>query len=402
MSSVQNWTRIFDFGSNTMGEQTAPGGAGTALDNFFFSPSRATNIDTQRIGYGNNDPLFLGSDPPGVGTVAGCCQDLDPEVNQELNQQVHMVVVFDEDGGNAAGLGSVTVYMNGAIAGGTGAGAVDANPRLDITTKLANLNDVNNWLGRSNWGGDANFGGTFHEFRIYDHPLDAESVVFNGIVGPDVVSEPGPLFSLEVNTTSGNVRITNNLSIALDFNYYEINSAMGALSPGGWNSLDDQESGDPPGQGWDESGGSDVNELVELFLPAEGFSLGPGAQLNLGSAFNTSIFGAGNDGDLVFNFGLVGGTLLSGEVNYTDIVAMVDGDFNGDGVVNAADYVLWRNGGPLQNDPTPGVQPADYDFWVSRFGATSGSGSGGAAVPEPATWLCLVAGLGLALTRRSH
>jgi hypothetical protein len=73
----------------------------------------------------------------------------------------------------------------------------------------------------------------------------------------------------------------------------------------------------------------------------------------------------------------------------------VPGDYNNDGIVNAADYVLWRNGGPLANDPTAGVQPADYDFWKSRFGATSGSGSSldSAAVPEPASMAMLLVAL---------
>ncbi len=73
----------------------------------------------------------------------------------------------------------------------------------------------------------------------------------------------------------------------------------------------------------------------------------------------------------------------------------VSGDYNGNGVVDMADYVLWRNGGPLQNDPTPGVQAADYTYWRSRFGATSGSGSGvgSAAVPEPASVVLLLMGL---------
>jgi hypothetical protein len=44
------------------------------------------------------------------------------------------------------------------------------------------------------------------------------------------------------------------------------------------------------------------------------------------------------------------------------------GDYNNNGVVDAADYVLWRKGGTLQNDPTPGVQPADYDVWRANFG----------------------------------
>jgi hypothetical protein len=63
------------------------------------------------------------------------------------------------------------------------------------------------------------------------------------------------------------------------------------------------------------------------------------------------------------------------------------GDFNGDGVVNGADYVTWRNSGGTQ---------ADYNLWRSKFGVTaagSGSGSSGpetsAAVPEPAAWALL-------------
>ena len=49
------------------------------------------------------------------------------------------------------------------------------------------------------------------------------------------------------------------------------------------------------------------------------------------------------------------------------------GDYNNNGVVDAADYVLWRNGGTLQNDPTPGVQPGDYAVWRANFGKTGGS-----------------------------
>jgi PEP-CTERM motif len=82
----------------------------------------------------------------------------------------------------------------------------------------------------------------------------------------------------------------------------------------------------------------------------------------------------------------------------------VSGDYNGNGVVDMADYVLWRKGGPLLNDPTPGVQAADYDYWRSRFGATTGSGSGlgSSAVPEPASALLMLLGFAaFACKRRS-
>jgi hypothetical protein len=65
------------------------------------------------------------------------------------------------------------------------------------------------------------------------------------------------------------------------------------------------------------------------------------------------------------------------------------GDYNNNGTVDLADYVLWRNGGPLQNDPTPGVQPDDYNIWRANFGRMVGQpsgelGAGSAAVIEGA------------------
>jgi hypothetical protein len=91
----------------------------------------------------------------------------------------------------------------------------------------------------------------------------------------------------------------------------------------------------------------------------------------------------------------------------TDFVQpAVSGDYNNNGVVDAADYVLWRNGGPLANEvDAPGtVNAADYTEWKARFGNTSGSGSGlgTGAVPEPASALLTsLAGLAaVALVRR--
>jgi hypothetical protein len=74
----------------------------------------------------------------------------------------------------------------------------------------------------------------------------------------------------------------------------------------------------------------------------------------------------------------------------------VNGDYNGNGVVDAADYAIWRKnlgltGGATkaQGDGTGdgNVTSDDYDYWRARFGNTSGSGSGisTAAVPEPNT-----------------
>jgi hypothetical protein len=89
------------------------------------------------------------------------------------------------------------------------------------------------------------------------------------------------------------------------------------------------------------------------------------------------------------------------------------GDYNGNGVVDAADYTFWRdrlgqnvtlpNSDPMDDDGV--VTQAEYTFWKSRFGATLGAGSGqidASAVPEPAS-LVLAAGAAMALllARRS-
>jgi len=83
------------------------------------------------------------------------------------------------------------------------------------------------------------------------------------------------------------------------------------------------------------------------------------------------------------------------------VSAGVAGDYNGNGVVDAADYVLWRNGGPLLNEvDAPGtVNQTDYDAWRARFGNTAGSGSG-SAVPEPATALLMLVGASLTACKR--
>jgi T5SS/PEP-CTERM-associated repeat protein len=92
---------------------------------------------------------------------------------------------------------------------------------------------------------------------------------------------------------------------------------------------------------------------------------------------------------------------------YTDgiisVVAMLPGDYNENGVVDAADYVLWRKS---PNDF--GGDPAGYNTWRANFGRTLSAGSGSAsvdkanaAVPEPSFAICsLVASCGLILCRR--
>jgi autotransporter-associated beta strand protein len=89
----------------------------------------------------------------------------------------------------------------------------------------------------------------------------------------------------------------------------------------------------------------------------------------------------------------------------TQPVVGIPGDYNDNGSVDAADYVLWREGGPLENEvDNPGVVNAqDYLEWRSRFGNPgAGAGLGTSTVPEPTAWLLAVLSLVGHLARRER
>ncbi len=88
----------------------------------------------------------------------------------------------------------------------------------------------------------------------------------------------------------------------------------------------------------------------------------------------------------------------------------IDGDYNDDGFVDAADYTVWRDNlglmVTLPGDTTPGsVDPADFDVWQNAFGNPMAIGAVGSnPVPEPATLsvVAVLTLLGGLLARRNR
>jgi hypothetical protein len=83
------------------------------------------------------------------------------------------------------------------------------------------------------------------------------------------------------------------------------------------------------------------------------------------------------------------------------------GDYNHDGIVDVADYTVWRDTlGSTTNLAADGdgnhvVDAADHNLWKSNFGNHSGSGAGAnAGVPEPSMFVLLLAGIPTLCCRR--
>jgi hypothetical protein len=97
------------------------------------------------------------------------------------------------------------------------------------------------------------------------------------------------------------------------------------------------------------------------------------------------------------------------------LVSGIPGDFNDDGVVNAADYTVWRNkvgtsvavrGKEGDGNYDGEVTKADYYVWKKHFGDSAGGMGAGfeerfpANVPEPEGVVLLLMGLMMGVMRR--
>ncbi|WP_425397365.1 DUF7453 family protein [Aeoliella sp.] len=140
----------------------------------------------------------------------------------------------------------------------------------------------------------------------------------------------------------------------------------------------------------------------ERTIAAFGFWNGSGNEDGLRSSFNDS-------GQLVFSAAFTDGT---GGVFVSSLVATATGtpgDFNGDGLVNLADYTLWRNNLGAADDAVinnagdglPGVDSTDYEVWKSHFGQSDSAGVESARVPEPSTLALLMLAILYGVRRRS-
>jgi hypothetical protein len=285
------------------------------------------------------------------------------------------------------GLGNLTTLGSGATPGtlnATNGFFIDVD---EAVTGFGTINSTNTLAKRSIINGTVQ--GTSPTQRLTFTGYIKGIGTFNDVIFAGTYS-PGLSPTI---VTAGNIAFASTNSLIMELGGTSAGSGFDQILASGAVSLD----------------GALIMLLVNGFVP------------QLGDSFNLLDWGS-----VVGTFSSLQLPALAGNLSWNtsqlstagilSVVAGVQGDYNQNGTVDAADYTEWRDnlGGDtsLPNDDTAGVDMDDYDRWVTHFGEMAGSGSStslapgespGAkyAVPEPgALFLVLAAAVVLLPIRR--
>lgn len=174
--SSKNWQRLFEFGrcATTHGAGAAPGeiidgasipGATTGYDNIGLTLNTAANLNSQQLEgqYDGNAPVFTSTT---AATVAGT--------------YYHYVLVIEDGAGTHGATGTrVRWYRDGAL-----------QNSMDFPFRVRDMEDVNNWIGRSLYTADNNSHLALNELRIYRRALSPAQILASRDAGPDPASGP--------------------------------------------------------------------------------------------------------------------------------------------------------------------------------------------------------------------
>jgi uncharacterized repeat protein (TIGR03806 family) len=143
-----------------------PAGA-SASDGLTLTLSRGGNLNEQRFEGKLN----------GVGAQdgTGFYRMVDTGLATTANTQYHYIMTFENGVGSFGATGGrLSWYRNGVLAASA-----------DLGFPLNQIEDVNNWLGRSLWTNDRNANAAFNEARIYNHAFTPAEVVASQALGPN-------------------------------------------------------------------------------------------------------------------------------------------------------------------------------------------------------------------------
>ncbi|MEY4243226.1 MAG: hypothetical protein RLZZ245_811, partial [Verrucomicrobiota bacterium] len=198
--SSKTWQRLFDFGRSTItsGTNAAAGeiidgpnapGAFTAYDNLLLSLNNNGAFGSHRLEGRLNGgaTLTLDTDLTGI-TTAGT--------------EYHYVLTLKDGAGTYGATGcQAKWYRNAALQGS-----------LDLNYRLAEMADVNNWIGRSQWAADMNSNLSLNELRIYESALTPGQITASMSAGANVIFPPPTVVNDSATLHSGQKILINVLA----------------------------------------------------------------------------------------------------------------------------------------------------------------------------------------------
>lgn len=367
-----------------------------SVDSNDATPSGFDNVDTSGVPGLTPGTIFtvnsVAGGTNGVQTVLSVSQAPTLTVNRQTGE-----AKLKNFSGSAATL-DFDVYTvrsdNGSLAPGSlsglGGGWVIASPTANGLAEINPLSDMSLAANQEMSLGDIFAPAAPSEFGDNREDLSFDIGTPSGeLINVPVVYEgmPNDTLVLNVDPSTGEAQLLNPSGFEVAIDAYVVSSESGSLDTSTWSSLDDQGAN---GNDWFEANvsGSQLAEL--LTVGVADMQANQGNVVGIGSPFDTA-----GEQDLVFQFALEGEDFLrTGKVVYGSQVSAVGlaGDYNNDGVVDSADYTVWRDAGPddvLDNDVTSGtVGLSDYYVWASNYGATAASSA--TAVPEPASAVLVI------------
>jgi hypothetical protein len=148
------WVRLWDFGSQDAN--------GNGLTSIFFSPHTGPGgMELTTFTPGRNDHVSVST-------------------NLDNISNTHIVGVY------YPAAGYQELYLNGVLVGSN----------HGATIPLSDVDDANNWIGRSQFNADPLLNATVHELRVYEGALNAQQVAADFAAGPDTLPVAGPQLSV--------------------------------------------------------------------------------------------------------------------------------------------------------------------------------------------------------------
>jgi uncharacterized repeat protein (TIGR03806 family) len=173
--TYQSFQRYFDFGRITAAGNG--GGEITHTTTTVFNDTQASDALTLTVNRSTNSlnaqRMEAKLNNASLNDIAGLNRQLETSLPTTANTEYHHVVTFEDGAGQFGSSGGrMTWYRDGVLIGA-----------LDVGFRLGQIEDVNNWLGRSLWTDNRCADVSYNEFRIYNHAFTQAEVLASRSAG---------------------------------------------------------------------------------------------------------------------------------------------------------------------------------------------------------------------------